>query len=239
MENTFAKKVRLNGGNIKLGNMLSFSKLYGDMPHYIARLGMVVTGTCCGHCDSCRKDCYVRKSYRYGSVMYRHAVNTLAFREDIRAAFQTIDNQLSRKRVPAAIVRINQSGELETTEEFKLWCEIATKHSNTQFYLYSKAYEIIIPALQAGIVPDNFTVLISLWHDVGMAEYAKVAHLPNVKVFAYDDNDYSYDDNGLHIGTYCRAYDDNGKLDHNITCDKCRKCFDRSEAHKIIGCKAH
>lgn len=236
MTNYTAKFV---GGNIKLGNMLSFSKLYGDMPHYIAKLGMVVTGTCAGHCDGCRKDCYVRKSYRYGSVMYRHAVNTLAFRTDLEKAFSDLDGQLSRKKVKANIVRINQSGEIETAAEFRAWCELAAKHTETNFYLYSKAYEIIIPALLAGIVPGNLTVLISIWHDIGIAEYAKVCHLSNVKAFAYDDFDFDYAAAGINMQTSCRAYDANGKLDHNITCDKCRKCFDRSENHKVIRCAAH
>ena len=99
----------------------------------------------------------------------------------------------------------------------------------------STYYDVVIPALLAGNVPENMTVLISIWHKFGVNEFEKVKNLPNVKAFVYDDN-YKY---GFVIDTYCKAYDEHGKLDHNITCDKCKKCFNRLNNCKVIGCKAH
>lgn len=134
------------------------------------------------------------------------------------------------------IVRIDQSGEIENLEQFQMWIDPAINHPETHFYIYTKNYEVVIPMLLAGKVPNNMTVLISVWHEIGYNEYLQVSCLDNVKAFVYDDNEYKYN---FEIQTYCKAYDEHGKLDHNVTCDKCRKCFNRSAAHKVIGCKAH
>lgn len=230
----------IGGGNIKLGASVgTWSTLYGDRAHYVDAIRATVRGTCGHHCAHCERACYVRKSYRYGSVILRHAVNTLALRESVAKTYETLRGQLARKRKPFDIVRINQSGELENMEQFHMWCALAHDFPATQFYLYTKAFEFVTPALLAGEVPENLTVLFSIWHEYGIAEYHKVAHLPNVKCFAYDDGEFDYARAGLDLATYCKAYDDRGKLDHAITCDKCRKCFNRSAGCKCIGCKAH
>ena len=228
------------GGNIKLGASVgTFSTLYGDASYYIDALKMSVCGTCGQHCAHCKHACYVRKSYRYGSVMLRHAVNTLALRESVENCYSALHAQLARKRKPFDIIRINQSGELESEEQFFMWVRLARDFPATQFYVYTKAFELVTPALLAGEVPENLTVLFSVWHEYGLTEYARVAHLSNVKAFAYDDGAFDYDAAGFPLQTYCKAYDDSGKLDHAITCDKCKKCFNRSAGCKCIGCKAH
>ena len=226
---------RLAGGNIKLGNMATFSKLYGDMTHHSKKWGDVV-GSCGGHCAGCKNACYVRRSYRYPSVVDGHARNTLAFRENIVKAFSDIDGQLSRKRTPFDVVRINQSGEIETAFELLLWVRLAQKHPETRFYVYTKNYEAVYTlASGAEIVPDNFTILISVWHEYGLKEYRLFENLPYIKAFAYMDG-YDYEEAGLHIETTCKAYE-GGKLNHAITCDKCKKCF--AGRARVIGCHDH
>lgn len=81
-------------GNIKLGyTMWSFSKLYGSRTYIVAINGetLEIVGTCGGYCEGCEGSCYVKKSYRYPSVIKGHARNTLAFRNDLDKAFMDLD----------------------------------------------------------------------------------------------------------------------------------------------------
>ena len=231
-------KARINGGNIKLGNMGTFSKLMGD-DVYNSKYGDV-KGSCGNHCAGCKAACYVRKSYRYPSVIDGHARNTIAIREDIHRAFTDLDGQLSRKRRPFDIVRIHQSGEIETALEMILWVKLAKKHPETVFYTYTKN----IDALKAAITyydngaawPENLTVNVSIWHEYGLKDFESLKQYSFIKAFVYDDG-YNYKAAGLDIQTYCKAYDKAGKMDHSITCDKCRKCI--KSGFKVIASYDH
>lgn len=226
------------GDNIKLGkNIGTWSTLMGNDVYTVNINGteMKIPGTCGDHCKGCKKACYVKKSYRYPSVIKCHARNTLAIR-DTEKCFKDLDGQLTRKRKKFEIVRIDQSGEVENKKQFIMWEMLATGHQETIFYIYTKNYEVATSELLGGHVPENMVVLFSIWHEYGWNEYCKVKHLANVKAFVYDDNEYHYN---FTIQTYCKAYDDKGKLDHEITCEKCRKCFNKLATCKVIGCKAH
>jgi hypothetical protein len=225
-----------SNGNIKLGKLMgTFSKLFGN-DTFDTKYGKV-SGTCGHHCEGCKGKCYVRKSYRYGSVINGHARNTLAFRNNLDEAFYQINLQLSRKRKPFQFIRINQSGELESTTELVWWIVTARKNPNTAFYLYTKNFEAVREVANSNIkVPDNFTVLISVWHEYGITEYNEFKHLPWIKCFVYCDG-FDYEAHGLQIETMCKAYDEKGKMNHDITCDKCKKCI--KSQFKIIGCNEH
>lgn len=230
-------------GNIKLGNTWNFSTVYGDEIKRVFFNGShhEAAGTCGKYCQGCKNDCYVKKSYRYPSVVYSHIKNTIALRLNPVAAFNDLDVSIEKARIKPDIIRINQSGEIESKLIFTKWCELAKKYPNIKFWLYTKAYEIVIPSLLSGIVPDNMTVLVSVWHEYGLNEYNKVKHLKNVKAFVYDDG-FNYAGAGLEIQTYCKAYtmqDGKMSLNHNITCDKCKKCFNRSATCKVIGSLPH
>ena len=257
-DSKFASKAKIIGnGNIKLGNTIgTFSKLMGDEDYYIPELEMTVRGSCGRFCQGCTKDCYVRKSYyRWTdsetgecSVKYGHAINTLAFREDIDAAFEQLDLQLSRKRKPWKHLRLDQSGELISELEYRKWGGLSEDHPETSPYIYTKAFEYTTPVLLEGSIPDNMTTLYSIWHEYGIEEYKKVAHLPNVKAFVYCDKNRDaengwgpeeYAAHGLIIQTFCAAYDLKGKMNHDITCDVCEKCMNRAASCKVIGCWSH
>lgn len=247
----------VDGGNTKLGKTIgTFSKLMGDEDYFIPELGMTVKGTCGHFCNGCKKHCYVRKSYvRHTcradgtcSVKYGHAINTIAIYEDIHKAFADIKGQIKRKRKLWKYVRIDQSGEL-LPGEFLMWCDTAREAAERglRFYLYSKAFEYMEEALLAGIVPENLTVLYSIWHEYGIAEFKRVMHLPNVKAFVYVDanrkadgwSKADYARYGIIITCMCPAYDIKGKMNHAITCDKCEFCMNRRAGCKIIGCFDH
>lgn len=242
-------------GNIKVGKIATWSKLPGEGMFVSQRYG-AVSGTCGGCCEHCgrsaatgkRPPCYVFKSHRYPSVVDSQARNTLSVRNNPEEAFRQLSEALTRKRVPVPYARLDQSGEVETDREFVAICKMARDHREIQFYIYTKKTEIVIPSLIAGIVPKNLTILISIWHDQGIADFLKVAHLPNVKAFVYCDinSDHvngwgieEYAKRGIYIDTFCGAYGEDRKMNHSVTCDKCKKCFNRSAKAKVVGCYDH
>lgn len=244
-------------GNTKLGKTVgTWSTLKGNKEYYIPELDMTVRGTCGKYCEGCKDDCYVEKSYfRWTnaetgkcSVKYGHAKNTIAMREDLEKCFEDLNNQMNRKRVKFELIRIDQSGEIETREQFEMFCKLGAWHEDTIFYIYTKNTDVVVPCLLEGIVPKNFIVLISIWHEYGIEEYKKVAHLENVKAFVYIDynkdkvNGWNFSDyakRGIMITTMCNAYDIHGKMNHDLTCDKCGKCHRKSLCSKVIGTYAH
>jgi len=242
-------------GNIKVGSgIATFSKLMGD-GFFETKYGVVqgsCPSECCEHCghgeDGKRPPCYVGKSYRYPSVIEGHARNTISVRNNPELAYNQLSKSMKRKRKKPVAGRYDQSGEIMFDEDFFGMCNVARENDYMPFYVYSKRYDVVIPALLAGLVPKNLTVLISIWHEQGIEEYKKVAHLPNVKAFVYCDknsdpiNGWGVEEYALHgiiIQTFCGAYDEKGKMNHNITCEKCRKCFNRSIKAKVIGCLDH
>lgn len=230
-------------GNVKLGNaMWSFSTLYGNIEHHVDKLGIDVKGTCGKYCNGCMSECYVKSSYRYGSVIYGHARNTIAIRNSMENSFFELNAYIERAKNKPSIIRYDQSGEIESIEQLHMFASLAWIHSDIKFYIYTKAYDIIIPALLNGEIPSNMVVNISIWHEYGIKEYLKVAHLENVKAFVCVDDDWTieeYAKHGIIITTMCKAYDENGHLDHNVTCEKCGKCFEIRKNAKVIGCYKH
>lgn len=226
-----------NFDNRKLGRIASWSTVYGTKPVYVKRLNGYVQGTCGKECgnkkDGCEAHCYVDKSYWQPSVVYGHARNTIGLRVNPEKVFKDLDLQLSRSKVIDK-VRLNQSGEIENENEFLMWCKLAQKHPNVKFYIYTKQYKYVERALLAGMAPMNFQVNYSIWHKKGLAEFEKVKHLKNVSAFVYDDGETYID---IPKNNYCKAYDDNGKLDKTKSCAICGKCF--NHLFKVIGCKDH
>lgn len=225
----------IKSGNIKLGNMWTWSTLYGNDTFKVDEVEC--KGTCGKHCKGCKKFCYVRKSYRYPSVIKCHIVNTIAMRFYTSALFEKLDKMITKARKKPNVIRINQSGEIENKAQFKGWCLLAEKHQEQTFYIYTKNYSVVTSALLNGDVPENLIINISVWHKQGIKEYLKVCHLPNVKAFVYMDG-FKYEKYGLNIQTTCKAYE-GGKLNHDITCEKCQKCFRIADTLKVIGCDDH
>ena len=220
------------GKNIKLGDKVaSWSTLKGDELLYIPRLNKRVRGTC-RNSQFCTKDCYVNKSYnRYPkTAMYGHAVNAIGLRTCPAKVFQDLHRQLSVTR-RFRVVRINHSGDLENMQELEMWSLLATLHPDFTFYIYTKQFNLALEFIENNPLPKNFHVNFSIWHEHGVNEYFKVAHYPNVHAFVYDDGE-TY----LTATDFCRAYL-NGKLNHAITCERCKKCY--KPGVKVIFCKSH
>lgn len=235
----------VKNGNIKIGNtMWSWNKLAGK--------GEIAgcKGTCGEHCHGCyneedprKSPCYVFKSYNiYGwdhsSVVKGHVRNTKVMRENIEKAFNDIRLQLKRAKKKPSAVRIHAAGELETAHELRGWIETSKMTPDIPFYIYTKAYEVldeVLSSMNANEMPKNFFINVSIWHENGIDIYNKWKHLDNIRAFVYDDGyDYS---KLLDINCYCPAYDKNGKLSHELTCDRCKICFQKKA--KVCGCYSH
>jgi hypothetical protein len=226
-------------GNAKIGRMWNFSTLMGDESVRIdfGSLHTDVVGTCGKYCEGCKKDCYVRASYRYPSVKFGHARNTLALREDVKAVFNDLDGELRRARKKPEFVRIHVSGEFETWHELNMWNVLALLHPDVTFYVYSKAYDIIGGYLQRGNINPNLIINVSIWHDFGIEFFNHWKHLPNVRAFVYDDG-FNYGAAGIVGDSRCPAYDKDGKTVDGVTCDKCQLCAGK-RGKKITFCPAH
>ena len=256
-------RARFNkGGNVKVGDMWTFNTLFGNYNYYIPELKKHVRGTCGFNCKGCIKDCYVKKSYvMYTkrntdgtkgdfvtgkcSVKYGHAINTLAMRENAEKAYNDLNNQIKRRRNKnkELIIRIHASGELESASELIVFTRIARDNADVKLYVYTKNYNLVLPALKAGIIPENLVILFSVWNEYGIKEFLSVSHLPNVKAYVALTG-FDYEKAGLHITCRCPAYvmdkkTGKVKLIHDTTCDKCRICFNCIDKLKVIGCLLH
>lgn len=227
-------------GNIKLGsNIWTFNKLAGNIELNGCK------GTCGKHCTGCfypndpkRSKCYVFNSYRmYGwdksTVMNAHIKNTNTIRKNIELAFNDLDMQLKRAHNKPVAVRIHSSGELETPQELIKWFGLAVRNPKIPFYIYTKNYEVVEEVVKRMQIPDNFFINISIWHKEGVECYEKLKCYKNIRAFVYCD-DYKY---GFKMDAMCPAYDAKGKMNHEMTCDKCGICF--GSKCKICGCYDH
>lgn len=250
--------------NIKLGNMGSWAMLFGSCDWYIPELDVTVKGTCGEHCQGCFNPenpkcspCYVAKSYvmhtnrnedgtvgdiqkNACTVKLGHAYRTIAmtmFRKDL---LLSLDKQLTNAKKKFGVVRINESGELTCYEDLELWCELGKRHPETIFYLYTKNYRAVRKALINGVVPSNLFINISIWHQLGIDAYLEMKDHPQIRAFVLVDDEWTkekYYRHGIEITSMCAAYDENGKMNYAVTCDKCKKCF--SNCNKCVGCYEH
>lgn len=250
--------------NVKLGNMGSWAELPGSCEWHVPELDVTVKGTCGEFCKGCFNPenprcsaCYVFKSImKYTkrnadgsigdilknecSVKLGHAYRTIAmtmFRKDL---LLSLDAQLTNMKKKLEVIRINESGEFTCYEDLALWCDLGKRHPETIFYVYTKNYRAVRKALINGIVPENLFINISIWHQFGIEEYLEMKDHPQIRAFCLVDSEWTvekYYSKGIEITSMCMAYDEKGKMNHAVTCDKCKKCF--SCKNKCVGCYEH
>lgn len=250
--------------NVKLGNMGSWAELPGCCDWFIPELNITVKGTCGEFCKGCFNKanpkcstCYVFKAYvkhtkrnedgTVGDILKNsctvklgHAYRTIAmtmFRDEL---LLSLDKQLSRKKKKFEVVRINESGEFTCYEDLAMWCELSRRHTETIFYVYTKNYAAVRKALINNIVPSNLFINISIWHNVGIKAYMEMKDHSQIRAFCLVDNEWTrerYYSKGIEITSMCGAYNEKGKMNHAVTCDKCKKCFGCN--NKCVGCYSH
>lgn len=219
--------------NSKLGGILGISYLPMDGLDYL-KSGLLLTdvkGTC-KNCDECARKCYARSSNkRFEKVTIKNVCNTLQLRNDIDKHFADIENYIVTHNIE--IVRYTESGEIETSAQFEKLVNLARKLSNVYFYLYTKNYEVLRAFFNRSVLPNNMTVLVSVWGKIGVNEWKEFKKYRNVKCFAVNSD--------LQPRVFCPAYkkDKNGRtrLNSAMTCEKCGLCY-RSKV-SVIGCLEH
>lgn len=219
--------------NGKLGDILGISYLPMDGLDYL-KSGLLLTdvpGTC-KNCEECSRKCYARSSNkRFEKVTIRNVSNTLQLRNDIDQHFTDIENYIVTHNVK--IVRYTESGEIESLKQFEKLVNLAQKLHNVLFYLYTKNYDVLRDFFATSVLPNNMTVLVSVWGKVGVNEWNEFKQYHNVKCFAVNSD--------LQPRVFCPAYTKgkNGKarLNPEMTCKKCGLCY-RSKA-SVIGCLEH
>lgn len=183
----------------------------------------------CGNadCESCKNwhSCYAIRMLRYPAVAKNCIENTIYLREDINGLEKELVNQVSKLKTD--LFRFDVSGEIETFEQFIMFLSVAYQQPEKIFYVYTKNYDVIDRYFLTGCeLPENFHVLVSIWHTSGIDCFKKHMHHRNIHCFIYNDGfNYGKFDIELPTMNQCKAYNENGKLNHAITCRKCRKCW--------------
>ena len=266
---TYRPKLHVSlNGNTKIGTEIaSFSTLPGDADHLVTlKNGTVINqipGTCSSNCKYCFQNCYaVNALKRYATSCLRAwSENTLLLRSG--RLFEELDKFLNRKNVlylktkdqemaRIKVFRINVSGEITSGEELAGWNDLAKKHPETTFAVYTKNYAALEEFLAAHEnTADNFVINVSQWH--GSADGFLAAHPGKFNVFEYIDinREDCVASEGLkeHMrelssnkSRMCPAVTETGKHAKRadgtpITCDSCGKCYRKTG--KTTGVWAH
>lgn len=253
-EKSATPKLHVSQGNDKIGKMIwSFSTLPGNEDHllYIEDkehpgekiLLTDVPGTCSKHCETCFNcGCYAVNSAKlhHNAVIQAWADNTLLLKSgkvfDMLDAFIS-DKNKNPENPKITIFRINVSGEIADCAELIRWNELAEKHPEVRFGVYTKNYEALDELCNtsgADSIAKNLVINVSEWHAVA-AEFLK-KHPGVFNVFEYDDsqrknNDLSPEEVARLASTiHCPAVTAKGghakKSDGTpITCSMCQRCY--------------
>lgn len=116
--------------------------------------------TCPNSTAACRRSCYAMKAERmYPSVLPCRSRN-LEATADLPAFVDDICGQLARCRKTREIFRIHESGDFYSAEYFDAWAEIARRNPETQFFAFTKVFDLFDRDR-----PANLTLIASLFHD--------------------------------------------------------------------------
>ncbi len=257
--------LHISKGNAKIGKTVwSFSTLPGNKDNllYVKGKGLLTTvpGTCSKYCEGCfNGGCYaVRDAKLHCNVTIKAwGDNTLLLRHDPKGLFDQIDTFIKDKNKKfletndekfhrVRTWRWNVSGEIENLLQLELMNEIAVKHPEVMFGVYTKSFDILEDYLtkhgEDGFA-KNFVINVSQWHHV--ADDFLKKH-PNVfNIFEYDDSNLKNclmsdeDKDRLKGVTHCPAVTKEGHhaknaKGENITCDMCKRCYTKSGAHTAV-----
>lgn len=228
-------------GNEKTGGKNEQMMAIGYMPSkgiLTFKDGTIVSdclGTCGKvNCDECMKKCYaVSMVKRYEIARKNRIENTLQLRTDINQHFNDIYHTILSDKIK--IVRYTDSGEIESYLQFVKLVNLALSLPSTQFYLYTKNYDVLRTFFTENKeLPNNMVVLISIWGKLGKKEYNEFKNHRNIKAFVVNSD--------IKTDCTCPAYKViNGKvrLNKEMTCAKCGLCTGKHPNIKVIGCLEH
>jgi len=247
-------KLHITKGNSKIGKTIySFSTLPGNKEHLLYVNGELLTdvpGTCTNLCEGCFGACYAVNSAKlhHNAVIRAWAENTLLLRNKPKDLFKEIDALINRKNMRylktgnlekrgITTWRWNVSGEIQNVSELKLMNDLAKKHPEVQFGIYTKNFIALAKLLdEIRDTEPNFCVNISQWHHV--ADWFLSKYPGKCNVFEYDDSNLKHhelledDVKRLAEVKHCPAVTKQGHHAKNakgedITCDQCKRCYNK------------
>jgi hypothetical protein len=254
-------KLHIAKGNTKIGKTIySFSTLPGNKEHLIYAKGILLTdipGTCTNLCEGCFGACYAVNSAQrhHNAVIQAWAENTLLLRNKPKELFDEIDKYITEKNIAyynsqgvkdrkITTWRWNVSGEIQNVQELEMMNNLARKHPEVQFGIYTKNFTALGKLLdKIGDTEPNFAVNVSQWHHVADEFLAKYPNKCNV--FEYDDSNLKHHDLSeedvlrLEKVTHCPAVTKEGHHatlpnGESITCDRCKRCYTKTGRHTAV-----
>lgn len=258
-------RLHVSQGNRKIGKGIwAFSTLPGNKDNllFVKGKGVLtnIPGTCSHYCGDCfNHGCYAVRDAKLHSnaCVPAWGENTLLLREDPERLFNDIDLFISvrnakylatkdEKYHKVRIWRWHVSGEIESLKQLKLMNEIAIKHPEVNFSVYTKNFDILtkyIKKFGVASIAQNFIINISEWHGVASKFLKKYPGVFNV--FEYDDSNLKdcsmseEDKQRLAKTAHCPAVAKDGshRNDQNgnpITCDHCKRCYTKTGARTAV-----
>ena len=253
-------------GNSKIGKgIASFSTLPGNAQHLVTlKTGQVLTtipGTCTHNCKHCFHKCYaVNALKRYmNTCLKAWGDNTLLLRSG--RLFDELDAYLNKKNakylktkkkedIRIRYFMINVSGEITSGTELMQWDDLARRHPEIIFAVYTKNYRALEVFLsKRDDTAPNFVINVSQWH--GCADEFLAKHPGIFNVFEYIDTNRkdceATDELKKHMEAVsktrmCPAVTAKGKHAKNsegkdVTCDSCKYCYQKTRC--TTGVWAH
>lgn len=213
--------VTISKRNNKLGNIPAFNTLAGNRLLTLSN-GTILTnivGTCGKHCKECFSDCYAVRYIKchHNSTVRAYANNTIIMRNDGEKLRKAIKEYCEKNIVK--YFRFHTSGELESVEQLKLYCEICYDNPDIVFYIYTKAFDILMKWIDGkNDFPENLVINLSEWNGNldNVPQRLKVV----CNIFSYDDGESEFAASLPH----CPAVDKKGN-ETGITCAQCRRCM--------------
>ena len=150
-------KIHISGGNMKLGAIMNIS------------LPPVTT---CHNCSSCKHYCYAVRSYnRLPDTAAAWNENYLLFITNPEKYFNDISYAVRTQR----FFRWHVSGDIVNQEYFLGMIRVANENPKTEFLAFTKAYQIVNAAIDAGaVIPANLHLLFSAAPGVDMPNPHKI-----------------------------------------------------------------
>ena len=220
--------VTISHRNNKLGNIPQFNTLPGNKP-LKRKDGVKVTnivGTCGRHCSDCFNDCYAVRFIvmHHNTCVRAYAANTLVMRRNPDKLRKAVKEYCEKNIVK--YFRFHTSGELESVNQLKLYCDICRDNPDVTFYIYTKAFDILLKYEDS--LPDNLIVNLSEWH--GNIDNLPLSLISKCNIFSYDDGESEFAAKQIH----CPAVDKKGH-ETGITCAECRRCMKRGNVTAVYA----
>ena len=223
--------VTISKQNKKLGNIPAFNTLAGNRLLTLSN-GTILTnivGTCGKHCKKCFHDCYAVRYIKchHNSTVRPYAANTIVMRHDPDKLRKAIKEYCDKNIVK--YFRFHTSGELESLQQFFIYCKICLENPDVIFYIYTKAFDILEKYLNLGEeFPNNLVINLSEWH--GNTEGLPQGILSRCNIFSYDDGESEFAASLPH----CPAVDKKGH-DTGVTCAQCRRCMKKGNKTSVYA----